>query len=467
MRYAALLAFALIVFVAACATQPQSPTIPSTAASAGLGRHPAKSTPIQHVVIIYQENRTPDDLFQAMAAEGADIQSWAIDSNGDKVNLKQVSLATSYDLGHGHASFIRDYDCGKMDGFDFGLAPQFHMRPFSYAPLSEVRPYVDMAKQYVFADRMFETQQAGSFPAHQEIVSGTASGLPETTFNVSSDPYSSKTLKKVPAGCDGPALGAVDTIDPSDGSAGPTPRPCFNRPVLTDFFPQRGITWRYYQNGLGPGLWHAFDAIKHVRYGPDYANVVTPPMTILSDIATNALPNMSWVMPADSDHSDHPGNRSADGPSWVAAIVNAIGESKYWNTTAIVITWDDWGGMYDHVPPPMMNNWYELGFRVPMIVVSPYAKRGYVSHVQYEFGSILAFAEETFGIRKGALNASDARANDLKDAFNFKQHPRPFVAISAPPFVPGKKSPSIENAEDPDGDSGVAPATACMTGRRY
>jgi phospholipase C len=243
--------------------------------------------------------------------------------------------------------------------------------------------------------------------------------------------------------------------------------------VLTDLLDFKGVSWRYYQVGLGVGLWHAFDAIRHVRYGPDYANVVTPPTTILTDISTGTLPGMSWVMPADSKHSDHPGNRSNEGPSWVAAVVNAVGNSQYWNNTAVIVTWDEWGGLYDHVAPPMMNNYMELGFRVPLLIISPYAKQGHVSHVQYEFGSIIAFAEETFGIPKGSLHATDARANDLSDAFDFSQAPRPFVTISAPPFNPDLTSPrSLSDgtiSEDPDNDppGKVNEHPACMTGHRH
>ena len=148
-------------------------------------------------------------------------------------------------------------------------------------------------------------------------------------------------------------------------------------------------------------------------------------------------------------------------------MTRAIGNSQYWNSTAIFISWDDWGGLYDHVVPPMENNYYELGFRVPLVIVSPYARHGYVSHVRHEFGSIIAFSEEAFGIPKGALHATDVRADDLSDAFDFKQTPNPFVTISAPPFVPEQDPPAIRNAEDPDPNDGVyANTQSCMTGHR-
>jgi phospholipase C len=152
-------------------------------------------------------------------------------------------------------------------------------------------------------------------------------------------------------------------------------------------------------------------------------------------------------MPASDAYSDHPGSRSAKGPSWVAAVVNAVGQSQYWNSTAIFITWDDWGGWYDHVAPKMYNH-FELGFRVPLVIVSPYAKAGYVSHRRHEFGSILRFSETVFGL--GSLGATDKRSDDLSDCFDFKTSPRKFVTIKAPPFNPGSDTTSGPDIEDPE-----------------
>ncbi len=437
----------------ACASAPQLDGTRPAVGQTFVARGPELPTPIRHVVVIVQENRTPDYLFQAMASHGADIGHEAITYEGEVVRLHEVSLAAPYDLGHNHASFLNDCnlqaDVCAMNGFDRGRQPKYHLQPFGYAPAPEVRPYAEMAIRYAFADRMFQSNQSGSFPAHQFLVSGTASALPVSQDEVSSDPFDRRNRAPAPAGCDAPPPSVVSTIDPHDGSPGPTPFPCFERPVLSDFLDLAGVSWRYYQQHLGPGLWHAFDAIRHVRYGRDYDRVVTPPETILTDVSRGNLPGMSWVMPADGPHSDHSGNGSAAGPSWVAAVVNAIGTSKYWNDTAILVVWDDWGGWYDHVKPPQMHDYYELSFRVPLVVISPYAKPAYVSHVQYEFGSILAFCEETFGIPKGALGATDVRANDLSDIFDFSQAPRAFVRIRAPRFVPGKEGSNQNDSEDP------------------
>jgi phospholipase C len=154
----------------------------------------------------------------------------------------------------------------------------------------------------------------------------------------------------------------------------------------------RGITWRYYEEFGGSGQWHAVDALEDIREGRSYANVIWPSKRILHDVAAGKLQDVTFVTPRASA-SDHAGQNNGTGPSWIASIVNAIGESPYWKDTAIVVIWDDWGGWYDHVAPHVYNS-FELGFRVPMIVISPYAKPGYVSHVTYEFGSILKFIEK-------------------------------------------------------------------------
>lgn len=138
------------------------------------------------------------------------------------------------------------------------------------------------------------------------------------------------------------------------------------------------------------------------------------------------MPAVSWVIP-DGEDSDHYDGKDTDyGPDWVTCVVNSIGKSQYWKSSAIIVLWDDWGGFYDHVPPPQLD-YTGLGFRVPLIIVSPYAKKGYVTHTQYEFGSILKFVETTFGLP--SLGTTDRRANNITDAFDFSQQPRKYSPI--------------------------------------
>ena len=443
------------------------------AASTSITPTPGK---IQHVVIIFQENRTPDNLFHdsVLMANGADIASTGINSLGQTVPLSAGSLGVDYDLNHSHPAFVAMYDGGKMDGADLITyscsAGATNCPPptpqFWYVNPSEVQPYFQMAEQYTFGDRMFQSNQGPSFPAHQFIISGTSA--PTATSNL----FVAENAEGVAGaghqtGCLAPPAEYVYLIDPS-GNESSTSYPCLDHPTLTDELNSQGISWRYYTPSAG-SLWTSPNAIQHMCgpnvpppnatacVGSDWTNsVVIPETQVLTDITSGKLAQVSWVIPTGTN-SDHPGSvSSTGGPSWVASIVNAIGASPYWSNTAIIVTWDDWGGWYDHVPPPTVINdgtsWgsgYVYGFRVPLIVISPYARAGYISHVDHDFGSILNLVEKTFGLP--SLGYADARADDLSDCFDFSQAPIPFKTINAPlnaPYFLNDKSPRI----DPDDD---------------
>jgi phospholipase C len=424
----------------------------------GCGTDP--ETPIKHVVIIFQENRTPDNLFQdpVLIARGADIASSGMNSKGQKIRLWPIDLGNTgpkpqwYDLSHAHSAFVKMCDLKPtgecaMDGADLvpvACVPNLRhcLAPnpqFAYVNPADLQPYFQMAEQYTFADRMFQTNQGPSFPAHQYIISGTSAPTAHSNLFAAENPTGSLV-----AGCIAPPNTRVLLINPS-GQESSSQYPCFEHPTLTDLLNMKGIRWRYYSPVAG-SIWTAPNAIQHMCgpnaeppnatecLGTDWTkNVVlsTPqnPAPVLTDIAKQQLPSVSWVIPRGAS-SDHSQVNDGSGPSWVAAVVNAIGNSPYWSNTAIFITWDDWGGWYDHVPPPKPRNSYEYGFRVPLIVVSPYARRGYISHVQHDFGSILKFIEETFGLP--SLGYADAPADDLTDCFDFAQRPAPFQTIPAP-----------------------------------
>ena len=423
---------ALTAGLVSCRSQQQASMLPAPAG--GLTERHSESVEagpssrIGHIVIIIQENRTPDNLFQGLP--GADIASSGLNSKGQQVPLAPVPLGAPYDLNHEHASFVAEDDGGKMDGFDLvGSSHQCRHKStcaYGYVPRSETQPYFDMATKYAFADKMFETNQGPSFPAHQYLISGTSTTKQNGSLKAADNPFD-KHQPSDGGGCDGPRNALVDTINPA-GKVGNPVFPCFNRPTLGDLLDAKKISWRYYQMKLGPGLWHPYDAIRHIRYGRDYANVVAPSKRILSDVARGTLAHVSWVSPSGIE-SDHAGKHGNGGPAWVASIVNAVGRSKYWNDCAIFVLWDDWGGWYDHVAPPVRDS-YELGFRVPLIIVSPYAQRGRVSHTQYEFGTILKFVENTF--KTGSLNTTDAKANGFEGIFDFEKPPRAFSPIVAP-----------------------------------
>jgi phospholipase C len=420
---------------------------------------------IQHVVIIFQENRTPDNLFHdpVLMSRGADLASTGVNSLGQQITLQPTPLAISYDISHTHNAFEKMYDGGKLDGADqegVSCTPNCPPNPqFYYVQASDVAPYFALAEQYTFGDRMFQTNQGPSFPAHQFIISGTSAPTATSNLFAAENPAGD-------AGCAAAAGSTVALIDPS-GKESSTMYPCFEHPTLTDELDAKGITWRYYTPSPG-SIWTGPNAIQHICgpqtqngtlacAGADWtADVVLDETQVLTDIAGNNLPQVSWVIPR-SSNSDHAGGlEHTGGPSWVASIVNAIGSSSYWANTAIIVTWDDWGGWYDHVAPPQAlvncSQWgcgYVYGFRVPLIVISPYARAAYISHTQHDFGSILKFIEETYGLN--SLGYADAPADDLSDCFNFNQAPIQFQtipsALDAKHFLNDKSPPG-----DPDDD---------------
>ena len=304
------------------------------------------------------------------------------------------------------------------------VCPPEAVRPYGYVPEKEVKPYFEMAEQYAFADRMFQTNEGPSFPAHQYIVSGTSAITDGSALSAADNPAHGGTEN---GGCDSPLGTLVKLINPA-GTLTQSVYPCFKRISLMELLDRASLSWRYYQAHGGGGLWNAPDANLKIRRERSYgAHVLSPPSQVLTDIAQGNLANVVWVTPTNLD-SDHALSNNGSGPSWVASIVNAIGESDYWKRTAIFVTWDDWGGWYDHVKPQIYNS-YELGFRVPLIVISPYAKNHYVSHEQHEFGSILKFTEKVFGLQ--SMHTTDARADDLFDCFDFNKPPTKFKRIHA------------------------------------
>jgi phospholipase C len=440
-----LVALTSVAILSACGGSPGA--APNTlTARADASPSPESGTgDITHVVLIVQENRSFDNLFAKFpGADGATTGKM----KSKVIKLRKAGLLEACDFGHLRKAYRADYNNGAMNGFwSEGQRPPCYGKagraPYQFVDPSQIAPYWAIAGEYVLADHMFQTTGDGSFTAHQDLIRGG------TTI----DEAKSESLVYVPDhspwGCDAPA-GTVTSLL-VDTTKGPHlrydkgPFPCTIDfpssgafyPTLRDLLDARGVSWKYYVPSIdtkGSGsLWNAFDMIYPVRYGPEWqSNISSPETNIFADISAGRLASVSWVVP-DLQNSDHPNIGSDTGPSWVASVVNALGESSYWPSTAIVIVWDDWGGFYDHVKPPFFDNWGGLGFRVPMLIVSPYAREtspsqpGYISHTQYEFASILKFIEQTWNL--GSLGTTDSRATSIGNAFDFTQPPRKFVAI--------------------------------------
>ncbi len=383
---------------------------------------------IAHVVYIIQENRSFDNLFQGYP--GADTVSSGKNSLGATVQLAPVSLADQYVIDHSARAMFNACDgtgplpgtqC-KMDAFDkepsFGgpTNPQY-----VYVPHKESKPYFDMAHEWVLADRMFQSQLDESFVAHQYVIAAQA--------------HASVDLPNGLWGCGGGPTDVVARLT-KQRTYGSYQQACFDYQTLGDELDNAGLSWRFYTSQYGSrssgegAYWSGYQAVSHIYNGPDWAkDVITPQKKFITDVAAGDLANVTWITPV-CDDSDHVNCGGGLGPSWVTALVNAVGESKFWDSTAIFVQWDDWGGLYDHVAPPY-KGFDSVGFRVPLLVISPYAKKNHVSHVQYETASVLRFVEDLFGL--GRLAAADRRAaSPAVDCFNFKQPPRKFVPIKAP-----------------------------------
>jgi phospholipase C len=447
--------------------------LPVTVVSRG-----SATTPLRHIIVVIQENRSFDDLFAdfpgangatvgyaepmpspVAAACAADTPPQPVITYPTTVPLTEVSLKgdgfpgnwnANQDLAHDYpAGYIGDCDSAatrpnssspcEMDGFDLSFTgPNGEGHPtctytYQYVNPADIQPYWNMAQQYVLADNAFQTQGSESFTAHQALIAGGTAI--SSTASIIDDP------SYFPWGCDGNPNSEVTNLLTIYGQyeTDKGPFPCLTYPTGTirDLLDANKISWKFYAQKVNawnssdpgsPGIWSAFDAIKAVRDDTSEwgKKVVWPDTKIFTDIKAGALPSVVWITP-DAANSDHPAENSDTGPSWVASIVNAVGKSKFWKTSAIVVLWDDWGGFYDHVPPPFYDSQGGLGFRFPMIIISPYVQ-AHVDHTQFETASVLRFIEDNWKL--GVLGQEDKRATGLEKAFDFTQTPRPFQTIA-------------------------------------
>ena len=404
-------AICLCAFLAGCGGSSSS-----TSGTPPPGPTP-ESAKIQHVVIILQENRTVDNLFNGFP--GAEtVQSGM--RNGQSVPLQPVTFEQGSGLDNSHAGWWKDWDQGAMDGFAHPATG--YSEPslaYGYVPKDETVPYWTLAQTYTFGDHMFQPNSGPSFPSHQYLVTGQSANADENPTGT-------------PWGCDAPHSVTVALLGPN-GTNLPGIYPCFSYKTIADTLDAKHISWRYYEPAENSGSpdngfdFSAFEAVKQIRNGSDWSkDVISPATQILTDIKNGDLAQVTWIVPGFA-FSDHAGTgATAEGPDWVADIVNAIGASQYWNSTAIFITWDDFGGWYDHVAPPQTDS-MGFGFRVPLIVVSPYAKRNYVSKSTHSFGSFLRYIEDVFDLP--GLGTRDTNSDDFSDCFDYAQTPQPYTQL--------------------------------------
>jgi phospholipase C len=371
---------------------------------------------IEHIVIIVKENHSFDNYFGTFP--GANGATSGTISTGQVVQLGQTPDSPP-DIDHSYQGAVEAIDGGKMDRFNLLKNANVNGDLASYTQFNatDLANYFSYASSFVLGDAFFSSLKGPSFPNHLYTVaaqSGWAIGNPPAKYHS--------------WGCDAPLDSAVQIMS-DDGEEFEDVYPCFDFQTLADTLEQNSISWKYYAPTQGqPGyVWTILDAIRHIRLSPLWQANVVPTAQFAQDAASGQLPAVSWLI-ADFPESEHPPASTCGGQNWTVAQLNALMQGPDWASSAVFLTWDDFGGFYDHVAPPVADV-YGYGPRVPLLIISPWVKPGYITHTTLEFSSILKFVEERFNLP--ALTERDQDANDFIDSFNFFQTPlSPLVLTS-------------------------------------
>jgi phospholipase C len=386
-----------------------SPSKPSALSSAA--EKVDTKWPVKHVVVVMKENRSFDHLFGAFPGVES-VPSAVVD--GQEVPLLPGTDTIPDDLPHHYADAVKDVNGGDMEGF--GRSEFTRAHALTRQPKENVPNYWHWAERFVLGDAFFASALGPSFPNHMFMVAGTSGGAHDDPIHDDPPPGLARTW-----GCDAPDAEKIVVVN-EDGTKSEVD-PCFDIDTAGHLLAEKNIDWRYYaadptQRGY---IWSAYSAIPTIRMTDLWDRHVHPVDRLLQDIETVGLPAVTWVTPTFYE-ADHPKFEASlrDGENWTTRLVNTIMQSPMWNETAIFLTWDEWGGFYDHVTPPTVDD-FGLGIRVPLLVISPYAQQG-VDHTQGEFCSTLRFIEDNWGLRQ--LTERDRQASNLIQTFDFDQSPR-------------------------------------------
>jgi phospholipase C len=429
---------------------------------------------IRHVVIIMQENRSFDEYFgtypgadgiPGLVGNPGKVPCLPDPHRGHCIRPYHDPRATNYGGPHTHNSALGDIAGGRMNGFivqaeegQTQACKQFdapgcsanRKKPdvMGYHDDRELPNYWDYAEHFVLQDHMFESDSSWSLPQHLYMVSGWSAHCTKP-----GDPFSCKSAVQEPG-------------SPPETPGNPTPKPPdYAYTDLTYLLHLYGVSWRYYvaqggqpdcaddqmfcapvpQNSWTPGIWNPLPYFETVRDDGQLSNIEGLGK-FFPALEANALPAVSWIVPGDRT-SEHPPNSTTVGESYVTGIINSIMRSSAWSSTAIFLCWDDWGGFYDHMAPPSVDG-QGYGMRVPGLVISPYAKSGYVDHQVLSQDAYLKFIEDDFLYGQRLDPATDSRPDprpivrenvpilgNLADDFNFKQKPLPALILPLHPQV--------------------------------
>lgn len=401
----AALAVLTLVLGTATLTSAVGPQSPITNAATC---HQPACGPIQHIIIIVKENHSFDNLFGRFP--GADGTTHF--KKGTQVKkLRKTPDALSEDIVHDLWSTFAAVNNGKMN--------RFYTEPDSYQngvdvadsqyQQSQIPNYWAYAKDFTLADHFFSTLMGGSFINHLALVAGQSMGAVD-------DPIRKGKLRAW--GCDSLRGSKVQVYRKHKYSY---VFPCFNQQTLADEANASGVSWKYYAPSIGNFgyYWSSFDAIKHIRRSPQWETNVLPPGQFDTDVANGNLPAISWLV-GDLNVSDHPPASICEGENWTVGKINEVMKSPMWYHSVILLTWDDFGGFYDHVAPPK-DSMFMVGPRVPLIVISPFARTHTVYSKTLDFRSIVKFVESEYGLpHKATFNR---KVNNITEMLNTSQPP--------------------------------------------
>jgi len=463
-----------------------------TSASASAGANPSAGNSatrapsagirkIKHVVVIMQENRSFDSYFGTYpGANGIPMQNGkpTVCSPNPTTQVCEPPYHDAHDVNQGgpHAApdAVADINGGKMDGFirqqKAGFKPEC-LDPnnpictntsiidvMGWHDAREIPNYWTYAKQFVLQDAMFEPNASWSLPAHLFMVSGWSAKC-----SVKDDPSSCVSELQAPK----LPPDFLATLDPRQPISKTNPN--YPWTDLTYLLHKNKVSWGYYvatgnepdcrddaatcaehrQNARTPGIWNPLPFFTTVEQDAQLSNIQSTDKFVTA-ARRGRLPSVSWVIP-DEIHSEHPPAKVSDGQTWVTNLINTVMSGPDWKSTAIFLSWDDWGGFYDHVQPPTVDvNGY--GLRVPGLVISPYAKKGYIDHHVLSHDAYMKFVEDVFLGGQRIDPATDGRPDprpgvrenasqlgDLASDFDFTQKPRRPLLLPAHP-KPGPAS---------------------------
>jgi phospholipase C len=389
--------------------------------------------PIKRVVYVMLENRSFNHMFGAFPGATDTTRVGVID--GREAPLLTAPEWLPGDLPHFRGAALQDVHDGRMDGFamyDRGEFPYIDYA-MSMHQRDTVANWWRWAERFVLCDHVFASAGTASYPNHLYMIAGTSGGAFDNPVGANEPP--AVGLAKT-WGCDAPEGALVGLHDYGTGELTERTRPCFTFDTQGEQLSRKGIDWAFYSaNERTTGyFWNAYASVDRVFNTDLWDDHIRDVAHIVADIRAGRLPSVTWVTPR-YELSDHAPYSTIWAQNWATGVIDAIMRSPMWSSTAIFVTWDEWGGLYDPVPPPVVDA-LGLGVRVPMLVISPWANSGMIDHEVGEFSTPNRFIADNFDLTY--LSDRVRNTHNFEHVFDFSRATRNLLDPDPlPPLRPG------------------------------